>query len=319
MNDEVSPTPAATPPLRHYDAATAEKGLFRNLLPTAGYFGTLWSHRHLVQNFFRRELLGRFRGSALGMFWVLVHPIFLFAIYYLVFGLLFGNWKLGQAPDPNFAIYLFSGTIAFQALIEGTTRACTSVVDNGNLVKKVAFPSELLPVHVIAIAMVVYLVGAAVCLTAGMWFGVLQPGWNLLLMPVLLAIQGLFTLGIGMLLANFHVFARDTSHLWGIVVTAWMFVTPVFWYPSLVTEKFRSEELGFDLAGWFEANPAYHMVMAHRIVLGAVETTGPDGKVLVSFGNLGEHLLVLGCWAVALFVLGCATFMSRRHKFADLV
>ena len=75
------------------------------------------------------------------VYWLLLQTLFLFSIYFLVFGMFLGNWRWGQKPDPTFAIYLFSGVIVFHSIIEATTQCCSIVVDNGNLVKKVAFPS----------------------------------------------------------------------------------------------------------------------------------------------------------------------------------
>lgn len=296
-----------------YSAEAARHTFVRGMLPVLHYPRLLFEHRYLVQNFFRRELLGRFRGSLLGMVWVLVHPIFLFTIYYLVFGYLFGP-KIDPAigPDPHFAIYLFSGVIAFTSLNEGLTRSCTSVCDNGNLVKKVAFPSELLPVHSILIAQMVYLVGAVVCVAVGTWYGVLQPSWTLLLLPIVLLVQFVFTLGVGLLLATLQVFVRDTSHLWGILVTAWMFLTPVFWFPSQLEEK-----LGGSLGTILSWNPAYPLLQAHRIALGAVDVDLPGA--VVRLGSIGEHLLHAGGWALLFLFLGHGVFFSRRHKFADLV
>jgi lipopolysaccharide transport system permease protein len=246
---------------------------------------------------------------------VLVHPIFLFTIYYLVFGLLFGNWKIGQDPDPSFAIYLFSGVVAFQALIEATSRSCTIVVENGNLVKKVAFPSHLLPVHVNLVALLVYLVGATVCTISGVAFGVLHPGWSLLALPLVLLVQFTFAYGLGLFLANLQVFSRDTNHLWGIAATAWMFVTPVFWYPNMM------DKFGQDIVAVFALNPAAHLVTAHRIALGAVDHVVGEGTnaVLVTFGSLWEHLGITALWAVGLLVLGYGTFTSRSHRYADMV
>jgi lipopolysaccharide transport system permease protein len=171
-------TSGSAPFEKTYSAETARHTVLASLLPVAGYPLMIWRHRYLVHNFFRRDLLGRFRGSSLGLFWVLVHPIVMFVVYYLVFGYLFGNPKTGNAPTPDYALYLFSGVIAFTALNEGITRSCTCVVDNGNLVKKVAFPSELLPVPLIMVSLVVYLVGALVCVCVGLTYGVLAPGWS---------------------------------------------------------------------------------------------------------------------------------------------
>lgn len=291
-----------------YSAESARHGLLQSVLPVVGYPLEILRHRYLVQNFFRRELLGRFRGSALGIVWVLVHPIFLFAIYYFVFGYLFGRPAVGASPSPEFAIYLFSGVIAFTGLTEGLMRSCTAVVDNGNLVKKVAFPSELLPVPPILVALMVYLVGAAVCVTVGLVYGVLQPGFTLLLLPVVLLIQFTMTLGLGLVLATLQVFARDTSHLWGILSTAWLFLTPVFWYPSQLPVEFGSA-----LQSLFAFNPAYPLLQAHRLALGAQDTA------TVQFGSIGTHLANASLWAVAFLIVGYAVFTSRRHRFADHV
>ncbi|MEO6597199.1 MAG: ABC transporter permease, partial [Planctomycetota bacterium] len=177
-------TSGSAPVEKTYSAETARHTFLANLLPVLGYPLAIWRNRYLVGNFFRRELLGRFRGSVLGLFWVLVHPIFLFIVYYLVFGYLFN--KAGAAPSQEFAIYLFSGVIGFASLNEGISRSCTCVVDNGNLVKKVAFPCQLLPVPVILVSLMVYVVGSVVCVAFGWAAGVLEPGWSLLLMPVVL-------------------------------------------------------------------------------------------------------------------------------------
>jgi len=313
-------TSGSAPFVKTYSAETARHTVLASLVPVVRYPLEIWRHRYLVHNFFRRELLGRFRGSSLGLFWVLVHPIVMFAVYYLVFGYLFGNPKTGVGPGREYALYLFSGVIAFTALNEGVTRSCTCVVDNGNLVKKVAFPSELLPVPLILVSLVVYVVGALVCLGVGLAYGVLAPGWSLLLLPVVLLIQFVMTLGIGLFLANAYVFARDTSHLWSIASMAWMFLTPVFWFPHALEGPIAES-----IKQAFAWNPAYPLLQAHRIVLGAQsvkyskEVDGVTKDLTSDLGYLGDHLLYASLWALGFLCLGYAVFMSRRHKYADLV
>jgi len=315
-----------TPTHRHYDAATASRGILQHILPgrsSLGIFGyprEVWNNRFLVANFFRRELLGRFRGSMLGVGWVLVQPLFMFVVYYMVFGLLMGNWKWGQAPSPNFAFYLFTGMITFQALSEATTNSCMVVVANGNLVKKVAFPSEVLPVDCVLVAQVVYLVAAAISMVAlfvcrmfGFEVPAMQPGWMLLTLPLVLIVQFMMALGIGMFLANIYVFSRDVRHLWGIITTAWMFLTPIFWYPYLLEDKFGG---GVQLL--FSLNPAYSLVQASRIALGATDAVVAGDKV-IEFGNFWVHLGTASLWATFFLVLGYGFFLSRKHRYADLV
>ncbi len=316
-------TSTATGPVQHYSAEDAPRGYFAHVGKIVGFPRTLIENRWLIQNFFRRELLGRFRGSALGMFWVLVQPIFLFIVYYLVFGLLFGNWKAGQAPDPNFALYLFSGILFFNVVMEGTTRSLGVVLENANLVKKVAFPSEVLPVHCVLTAQVVYLVGVVICLVAGMAFGVLQPGIALLGLPLVLLVQFVLVLGIGFTLATFQVFARDTNHLWGIVSMAWLFLSPVFWFPHFLEAKFEGFTRILEII-----NPVHALMQAQRIALGAVNVQ-TDGVVddptttmregYVDFGEFWPQLGIGACWATLCILLGYGIFVSRKHKFADQV
>lgn len=307
--------------VRTYDAATAPRGALRHILPMLGFPQVVWESRNLISNFARREFLARYRGSTLGPAWVVVQPLLMFVIYYLVFGMLFGNYRAGQAPDPNFAFYLFTGTLGFSSLAEATTNHCGVVVGNGNLVKKVAFPSEVLLLPGTLVTLSTWLVGVGVvwvawivCALFGVEVASMQLGWRMLLLPVVLAIQAVMILGIGLFLANLYVFVRDIRHIWGIVTMVWMFLSPVFWAPATVVEKLGAETA--DLL--FACNPAFSMLMSQRLVLGAADTA-VEGTVAMHFGDLWGHLGVSSMWAGLFFVLGYSTFMSRKHKYSDLV
>lgn len=305
--------------VQHYAVAEEPRFPWLHVGQVFGYPARIWQHRGLVWNFFRRELLGRFRGSFLGIFWVLIQPLFLFALYFLVFGFLFGPKVGPQGPDASFAFFLFAGIIAWSAFVEGAGRACSSVVDNGNLVKKVRFPCELLPVHLVAVALLVYLVGAVILIVSGLAFGVVRPDAKLLALPLLLVVQAAFTLGVGLFLAMLQVFMRDTNHLWSLGSQAWFFLSPVFWPPGFMRVQLGDEWL--DLA---RLNPAYPLIQAHRAVLGigdlhvwAVPDVNP-GFVAVP-EPLWTNLGLAAAWAALFLVVGHTGFMAKRRKFADLV
>jgi lipopolysaccharide transport system permease protein len=292
--------------VRTYDSATANRGPLRHLASMLRYPLLVWQHRFMVHNFFRRDLLGRVNGSFLGVGWLLLQPMFLFAVYYFVFGVIFAEKTATGASKLEYALYLFSGIIAWQSFIEATSTSCGLIVDNGNLVKKVAFPSEVLFVHVVMTSMVIYLVGALVCIATSLLTGVGQLGWLLAAMPLVLIAQGLLALGIGLLLANLYVFVRDIVQLWRIVAQAWMFVTPIFWGPKLLEGKLSPGALDAMMC----ANPAYPLIQAHRLALG-----GPPEML----GDFWSHLGIAAAWGAGFFVLGYCTFMSRKHKYADLI
>ncbi len=292
--------------VRNYDAASAERGAFAHLGSLFRYPTLVWRNRFMVQNFLRRDLMSRVNGSILGIGWILLQPMFLFAIYFLVFGVLLRDRNVTSQGSGEFAIYLFSGVIVFHALTEATTQACTTIVDNGNLVKKVAFPSEALLVHIAIVSLVIYMVGALVCFIAGLCFGVLSPGWLLLAWPLVLAVQFTLTLGIGLFLANLYVFVRDTAQLWRILTMAWMFLSPVFWDTKLLHDKASPEA-----ATWIMAlNPAFPLLQVHRLVLG-----GPEAAL----GPFWSQLGIAAAWAVGFLVVGYSLFMSRKHRYSDLI
>jgi ABC-type polysaccharide/polyol phosphate export permease len=123
---------------------------------------------------------------------------------------------------------------------------------------------------------------------------------------LVLVAQFMMTLGLGLLLANLHVFLRDTAQLWRLIAQSWMFLSPVFWVAKELEGKVSPEVLG-----WMQAlNPAWPLIQAHRIVLG--------GDV-AEFGPFWPQLGTAAAWGAGLLVVGYGLFMSRKHKYSDLI
>ena len=292
--------------VRTFDTNAQEKGLGVRVRALLGFPKLIWQNRNMVANFFQRDLMGRFHGSILGAWWMLVQPLFMFAVYYVIFGLLYNR---GAGDPVEFALYMFSGVVCFHALNEALSSCCVIVVSNGNLVKKVAFPSEVLPIPAALVSLILFGVGAVVCAVIGAATGKFVPGIELLFLPVVIALQFILTLGIGLMLANANVFIRDVQQFWRIFSMAWFFLSPVFWDPTMMRSLIGDPTLT-SLA--FNANPAYSLLMAHRIALGgeipAIGVTGFWG-----------HVGVLSAWSFAMLILGHVTFTANKHKHADIV
>ena len=260
----------------------------------------------MLRYFVGRELKGRFTDSLLGPLWVLLHPLFLFAVYFIVFTKVMG-FDRGSVGPEHFAVYLFSGLICFHLITNATSGALGSIVGNSNIVKKVKFPCEVLPLVPVFVETVVFGIGLFVVFVVGFLLGQVQLTWSLLAFPWFVATLVLFSAGLGLVLANLEVFVRDVRQLWAILATAWFFLSPNFWSPSFLQQQ------GGLIAEVLPWNPAYHLLLAQRTMLGL-------GRPELGFTETVVHDLgIASIWAVAFLLLGYGTFMANKHKYADLV
>jgi len=206
----------------------------------------------------------------------------------------------------HYSLYLFVGVIAWTAFVETTVAATTIVVGNGNLIQKVAFPAQLLPLHLVAVNTIVYAVGVVAYLVIAALTGFPLPGIELVGLPIVILIQSLFSLGMALFLAATYVFIRDINQVYPILVNFWFFTTPVFWW----TGQFEHNPTMQALLPWLKLNPMYHILGAHRTVLG------------VRHGNLGDVFTQCGIAlvpAALVFCFGFVLFRSLQHRFADEV
>ena len=292
--------------VRTFDAEAKQQGTGARMRALADFPRLIWKNRNMVANFFQRDLMGRFHGSMLGAWWMLVQPLFMFAVYYVIFGLLYNR---GAGDPVEFALYMFSGVVCFHALNEALSTCCTIVVSNGNLVKKVAFPSEVLPIPATLVSLILFGVGAVVVVVIGSATGKFTPGLELLFLPVVVLLQFVLTLGLGLMLANANVFVRDVQQFWRIFSMAWFFLSPVFWDPVMMKGLIGDPTLT-SLA--FNANPAYSLLMAHRIALaGEIPAMGVT--------DFWWHVGVLAVWSFGALLVGHVTFTANKHKHADIV
>lgn len=265
---------------------------FRSLLLS------LWSHRQLISQMTRREVVGRYKGSVMGLLWSFLNPVLMLVIYTFVFSVVFkARWGDGHETKSQFAIMLFAGMIVHALFSDILNRAPSLILSNANYVKKVVFPLETLVAVAAGSALFHALVSllvlvAAIVLLQG------QLAWTAVLVPVVLAPLLVLALGTGWLLASLGVFMRDVGQVVGVLTTVLLFLSPVFFPISAIPEFIQP---------WMRANPLTFIIEQTRgvLILGQL----PDWAGLARY-SLGAAFVA---W------LGYAWFQKTRKGFADVL
>jgi lipopolysaccharide transport system permease protein len=212
-------------------------------------------HFFLLKELVRRDFQGRYAGSALGLVWSFVQPLWMLLLFTFVFSTVMQMKIPGLSQRTgSFAVFLFCGLLPWMALQEGALRASTAITDNSSLVKKLRFPAEILVLAVVLAALLHEAIAAAIFLAVLAFRGELHPG-GLPLLLLAVPLQVALTLGLGLLLSGVHVFFRDTAQVLGMAFTGWFYLTPIVYSSGMVPGRFRS---------WIELNPLTPLVGLYR-------------------------------------------------------
>lgn len=207
----------------------------------ASLLQSLTSNLRLIQQMAWREIIGRYKGSAFGLAWSIINPLFMLAVYTFVFSVVFqARWGQSDVASgkAEFALVLFAGLIVHGFLAEVMNRSPDLVLNNANYVKKVVFPLEILPVIGVVSALFHTTMSLLILLATELAiYGQLQP--TILLIPIVILPLCLFALGISWILASLGVYLRDVGQLTAIVTTILLFVSPVFFPVSAIPEPYR--------------------------------------------------------------------------------
>ena len=261
---------------------------------------SLWRNRQLIVKMTKREVVGRYKGSAMGMAWSFFNPVFMLVVYTFVFSEIFKSRWGGAGGDESktqFAVILFVGMIVLNLFSEVLNRAPTLILANANYVKKVVFPIELLPVIAMGAALFHTLISLGVLLAAFIVFnGYLH--WTAIFTPFVFLPLVILTIGLAWMLASLGVFLRDVGQTIVIITTVLMFLSPVFYPVTAVPERFRL---------FIMANPLTFIIEQAREVL--------IWGHLPNWLGLGAYTLA----AVAIAWAGYAWFQKTRKGFADVL
>lgn len=265
----------------------------------AAMFRTLAANRKLIYTLAKRDVVGRYRGSVVGMGWSFFNPLLMLMVYTFVFSVVFqARWgEMEQDSRGAFAVVLFVGVLVHGLFAECINRAPTTIVGSINYVKKVVFPLEILPAVSLASALFHSTITLGVLLVAQLIVLGFVP-WTAVLLPVVLLPLMLLCLGLGWMLSGLAVYLRDIAQFTGILTMAMMFMAPVFYPVSALPENIRP---------WLYLNPLTFIIEQSRAVL--LWGQLPD------WIGLGKHFGVslLVAWA------GFAIFQKLRRGFADVV
>ncbi len=254
-------------------------------------------HRGLIHSMVRRELTGRYKGSVMGVAWSVITPAVMIVIFTIIFSGIFNARFGNEGGHLSFAVYLFCGMLPWIAFSEGVLRATNTINDNVNLVKRVVFPVEALPVNLALAAVVQQLLGTIVLLVAA---ALLEHTLHLTLLwlPVLLIPQLLVTIGLGWLMASLGVFIRDMPQFNQLFLMAWMYLTPIFYPENQIPVQYR----------WLvNLNPMAPLIRSYRRIL--LEGQMPDWRGL-------SYTLA---FAAICFVFGYWWFVRTKKAFADVL
>lgn len=259
----------------------------------------MFSYRSLINQFIKREIFERYKGSYLGIIWSFITPLLMLTIYTFVFSVVFqARWGSdGETSKVEFALILFTGLIVFNIFSEVISKSPSLITSNSNYVKKVVFPLEILPIVSLGSSLFHALI-SFVILIIGVFLALGTLSWTVILFPIVILPLLIVALGLSWFLASLGVYIRDVGQIIGVMIPALMFLSPIFYPVSSIPE---------DLRFLYYINPISYVV--------------EDARRVVIWGELPHwewfgYGLVIG---IIVAILGYYWFKKTRKGFADVL
>jgi lipopolysaccharide transport system permease protein len=257
----------------------------------------LGRYRGLIQSLVARELKARYRGSILGFFWSFFNPLLLLLVYSFVF-----SYVMQAAHDPKvepYALFMFCGILPWTWFASSLTESAGVLISGGNLIKKVLFPAEILPIVTVLSNMVHFFFGLVILAGFLIWYQRPLNLTELAVFPVAVAIQLILTTAFALLLSSLTVHFRDIRDILSNLLTFWFFATPII-YPMTQAPGFARQFLNL--------NPFTHLAISYQEIL---FYPGPFGH--------WKWLVAIGLGSIVLFFIGYFLFDRLRDSFAEEV
>ena len=255
--------------------------------------GALAKDRFILQQLVTKDFKLRYRRSVLGVIWSVLNPLLMMMIMSFVF-----SYFLRGSNVENYPLYLIVGNITFSLMSEATNGGLTSIISAAPLLKKVKVDRWVFPVQKVFSAMMNFGFSLIAVVVVMLFFQVM-PTWHIVWMIPALFLLMLFCIGISLLIGAAAVFFRDMIHLWSVALTAWNYLTPIFWDLSLLTNAGAPQFVVWVV----KANPMYNYLEMMRCAI--VYQSSPTTTVL----------LLAAFWALLMLVIGYLVFRKTEHKF----
>lgn len=259
---------------------------------------SLIANRELVQSMVKREIVGRYRGSVMGLMWSFFNPVLMLSVYTFVFSVVFkARWQGGSDSKTEFALIVFAGLMMFNLFAESINRSPTLILGNVSYVKKVVFPLELLAIISFCSTVFHFLVSLLVWLIFYcVFFGI--PPLTICWLPIILIPLALNTLGLSWFLASLGVYVRDVAQFVSVLLTVLMFLSPIFYPISSLPEQYH----------WFmNINPLTFVVEQAR------------GAMIFGHSMNVTDWLIQTAFSSLIACLGLYWFQKTRRGFADVI
>ena len=257
----------------------------------------LFRYRALIASLVARELKARYRGSVLGFFWSFVNPLLLLLIYTFIFTVVMPGVR-GAGLEP-FSLFMFCGILPWTWFSSSLLESSNVLIAGGNLIRKVLFPAEVLPIVTVLAGLVHFLFGLPILAAFFLYYRVPLTTTDLLWLPLVIAIQLILTLGLALMVSALTVHFRDLRDLLANLMTLWFFATPIVYPLSQAPERVRR---------LLNLNPFTHLAVAYQQVL---FVPGPFAQ--------WPRLLAIGAASVIVLALGYVVFDRLRDTLAEEV
>ena len=255
------------------------------------FFKELYHYRELLKTNVKKDIRGKYKGSFLGILWSFINPLLQVLVYALVFPYIM------KVETENYLIFLICGIIPWTWFVTSISQGTTSITNNANLIKKVYFPREILPISVVTSGLINFLISCLIILIFVL-LGGLGISWHLIFLPFIIIIQYLFTLALIFVLSAINVYVKDVEYIVSFIINMLFYATPILY----TTEMFSGPILWI-----FRLNPLAHLINAYR-----------DVFYVHHIPNLVNLGILLGV-SILLVVICYIIFKKLEKRFAEEV